>query len=131
LSTDEETGCRLAEETEGVPTPRASIRSRWSYDGTVAAVVCYVEGFQTSDSLSRAVDYALKKLLRDAPANSALTFRAFYRTGDISVSDLSTALDTAREELAKNGVGMGNSLIPVCALHDTNTVLSLCGLRYQ
>ena len=132
-STDEETGRRLVDEggCDGSPTPRASIRSRWSYDGTVAAIVCYLEGPQNSTTLGRAVAYALGKLLREAPANTALTLRAFYRTGTLSVSELSSALNSGREDLARQGIGMGCSLVPVRALHDSNTVLSLCGLRYQ
>jgi diphthine-ammonia ligase len=125
---DEETGCHLGDESN---SPRASIRSRWNYDSTVAAVVCYVEGTQDSASLCRAVDYALGKLLRDAPANSALSMRAFYRTGSLLTAELCAALESAREDLARQGYFLGCTLIPVCALHDQNTVLSLCGLRYQ
>ncbi|KAF4530126.1 hypothetical protein B566_EDAN001383 [Ephemera danica] len=124
----EETGCRLGDEGD---SPKASIRSRWNYDSTVAAVVCYVEGRQDSASLCLAVDYALGKLLREAPANSALSLRAFYRTGSIVSAELCAALDSAREDLARQGLSLGCTLIPVCALHDQNTVLSLCGLRYQ
>jgi hypothetical protein len=87
-----------------------------------------VEGDQTEDSLTRAVDYALGKLTREAPASSALTVRAFYRTGSVDVKDLSNAISTVRCGLQ---VDLGTTLVPVVALHDENTVLSLCGLRFQ
>jgi len=95
----------------------------------VAAVVCYVEGRQTVDSITRAVDYAMGKLMREAPPSSALTVRAFYRTGAIDASALCGAISRVRSSCLP--VEMGTTLVPVVALHDQNTVLSLCGLRFQ
>lgn len=87
-----------------------------------------MEGQQSEDSLARAVEYALGKLTREAPASSALTVRAFYRTGSVDVSTLCRAIERVRADLQ---VELGTTLVPVIALHDENTVLSLCGLRFQ
>ncbi|XP_059481869.1 uncharacterized protein LOC132200428 [Neocloeon triangulifer] len=128
----EETGCRLTDEgDEFANPPQANIRSRWSYDGTVAAMVCYVEGHQTLDSLTQAVDYAMGKLLREAPPSSALTVRAFYRTGAVDAEILSEAISRVQSGLREKRIALGATLVPVLSLHDENTVLSLCGLRFQ
>ncbi|XP_065347839.1 uncharacterized protein LOC135944668 [Cloeon dipterum] len=128
----EETGCLLTDESdESANRPQASIRSRWSYDGTVAAVVCYVEGEQTLDSLTHAVEYAMGKLLREAPAASALTVRAFYRTGALDAEVLQEAISRVQSVLLEKRIEMGATLVPVVGLQDEHTVLSLCGLRFQ
>ncbi|XP_063828857.1 uncharacterized protein LOC135078201 [Ostrinia nubilalis] len=141
----EETGCSVGEY-------KVAITRRWNYENTVAAIVCYVAtgsspstcqlSFPSSEAcashralaaampleeLTRVLEYALRKLLsdcRDDEPAPAVKLRIFYQVWSAPPPELLVA--AAR---AVRGVRAAVTCVPVLALHNAFTFLSVAGLR--
>lgn len=134
----EETGCVVGDN-------RVSIRRRWNYDNTVAAIVCYVStGSSTSNpqvcddgckvetlsesQLEEVFVYALGRLIRgDPPPNNPVcSLQVLYRVGRAPTQE------TLHSVLGKlQDFNIVPTVLPVCQLNHPNTFLSLCAVRHE
>lgn len=138
----EETGCNIGDF-------KVAITRRWNYENTVSAIVCYVatgsspsssqlsfpneEACQshcerarsmTREQLDAVLEYALNKLTidaRDKDSQHAIKMRIFYQVWSAPCVD--TMLEAARS------VRAGVTVVPVLALHNAFTFMSISGLR--
>ncbi|KAM3962015.1 uncharacterized protein ACR2FA_003909 [Aphomia sociella] len=144
----EETGCNIGEY-------KVAITRRWNYENTVAAFVCYVatgsspstcqlsfpseEACQSHrrlatqmsrEDLEAVLEYALRKLLdptRDTESSPAVKMRIFYQVWAAPGSaSLCAAAASVR---ARVRVRAAATAVPVVALHNAFTFLSISGLR--
>lgn len=104
----------------------------------------------TADNLIEILSYTLNKLLKDcaaqnrrrsstpinaSPASSpilpAIHLRIFYQViSDVPVEVLTNTLQEFSERSAAT-VKLAFTVIPACSLHNFNTFLSICGMRYE
>ncbi|XP_047533818.1 diphthine--ammonia ligase [Vanessa atalanta] len=145
----EETGCSVGDY-------KVAITRRWNYENTVAAIVCYVAtgsspstcqvsfpdaeacarhkrsaGGMSAADLDDVLEYALRKLLNDCTRDPlpALYVRIFYQVwGAPSPEALRRAARAAGERV---GARVALCAVPVSALHNAFTFLSISGLRLQ
>jgi len=121
----EETGCYIG---SGV---KVKIIRRWSYESRVAVIVCRASicdqtGKIGKTELAEIAEYALAKLLQEAAeAEKSLecAVKIFYKVGALNPADI---FDVFSSQLS-----VACSILPVCALIQENTVLSICGARHQ
>ncbi|XP_052750359.1 uncharacterized protein LOC113514122 [Galleria mellonella] len=144
----EETGCNIGEY-------KVAITRRWNYENTVAAFVCYVAtgsspstcqlSFPSEEAchshrelasqmrredLEAVLEYALKKLLndtREAESSPAVKMRIFYQAWSAPPAALLAAAAAAARRRLR--VRAAATLVPVAALHNAFTFLSIGGLR--
>jgi len=88
------------------------------------------EGDQTGkigrNELTEIAEYALAKLLQEATGTEKSLESAvqiFYKVGALNPRDIS--------EVFAGQLSVACSILPVCALVQENTVLSICGARHQ
>lgn len=139
----EETGCNVGDY-------KVAITRRWNYENTVAAFVCYVAtgsspstcqlsfpseeacvshraraAQMTAAEIEAVLEYALGKLLHGRPEPTAVKMRIFYQVW--------SAPPPARILQAARGVGAraAATAVPVLALHNAFTFLSISGLRFD
>ncbi|XP_072935563.1 uncharacterized protein [Epargyreus clarus] len=146
----EETGCNIGEY-------KVAITRRWNYENTVAAIVCSVatasspstcqlsfpdeESCRThrhlatnmsTEHLESVLEYALKKLLNDChdrEPRPAVNMRIFYQAWSApSPARLWAACGAAA---ARRAAAAAVSAVPVLALHNAFTFLSIGGLRFD
>ncbi|XP_069359806.1 uncharacterized protein [Maniola hyperantus] len=146
----EETGCNVGDY-------KVAITRRWNYENTVAAIVCYVATGSSPSTcqvsfpdaaacdrhrthaanisrtdLEAVLDYALRKLLNDCHEREpcpALYVRIFYQVwGSPSPQSMAAAAATVGSRL---NARVALSAVPVVALHNAFTFLSISGLRLQ
>ncbi|XP_060804149.1 uncharacterized protein LOC106130468 isoform X1 [Amyelois transitella] len=144
----EETGCNVGEY-------KVAITRRWNYENTVAAFVCYVAtgsspstcqlsfpseeaclshrrlaAAMSQSDVEQVLEYALNKLRNKPPGNceeTALKMRIFYQVwSSPSAATLVSALENVRARL---NVRAAATCVPVLALHNAFTFLSISGLR--
>ncbi|XP_067011966.1 uncharacterized protein [Anabrus simplex] len=131
----EETGCCIG-------NFRVSIRRRWNYENNVSAVVCYVSAGTSNlnscdssdeskaeicdDDLSEIICYTLAKLLHKASPSTVCNLRFFYKVGDAPSPQRIRHLLSQAE-----GFDIVHSIVPVCQLHNSRTLLSICGVRHN
>lgn len=142
----EETGCSVGEY-------KVAITRRWNYENTVAAFVCYVAtgsspstcqllfpseeschehkslaSQMTTEELEEVLEYSIKKLLNDCQEkepNPVVNMKIFYQVWSAPpVSNILSALKCIRKR-----VRVVCTLVPVVALHNAFTFLSISGLR--
>lgn len=144
----EETGCNIGD-------CKVAITRRWNYENTVAAVVCYVASGSSPSTcqlsfpseqactnhrliasqmsvehIQEVVEYVLKKLIndcRDKETQPAVKMRIFYQVWSAPAGALVRA--GARRAADVAGARVALTLVPVLALHNAFTFLSIGGLR--
>ncbi|XP_059062770.1 uncharacterized protein LOC131855508 [Achroia grisella] len=144
----EETGCNIGEY-------KVAITRRWNYENTVAAFVCHVatasspstcqlsfpseEACQSHkqlaslmrrEDLEAVLEYALRKLLndtRETESSPAVKMRIFYQAW--SSPNAAVLVDAVSAVRIRMGVRAATTLVPVAALHNAFTFLSIGGLR--
>ncbi|CAH0400034.1 unnamed protein product [Chilo suppressalis] len=146
----EETGCSVGEY-------KVAITRRWNYENTVSAFVCYVAtgsspstcqlSFPSEDAchshrdlaaqmsredLAAVLEYALRKLLRDPPGVDeqppvAVKMRVFYQVW--SAPPVERILQAAEDARLRVKAAPALTAVPVLALHNAFTFLSISGLR--
>ncbi|KAJ0176196.1 hypothetical protein K1T71_008370 [Dendrolimus kikuchii] len=144
----EETGCNVGDY-------KVAITRRWNYENTVAAFVCYVAtgsspstcqlSFPCEEAcanhrlvasrmgvqhLSEVVEYALNKLTdgcRAKEPHPALKMRIFYQVW--SAPSVSSIVEGVRLAGARAKARVALTVVPVLALHNAFTFLSISGLR--
>lgn len=144
----EETGCCIG-------VHRVSLRRRWNYENTVSVVVCYVStgssnSGQTAAASANTVEteetesghcaslpvisapelgevfrYALSKLHKGVDPGTTCAVRVLHVSG--SKAPAPTEVRKALEEFPN----VVTTLVPVCRLTDSRTVLSICAVRHQ
>lgn len=72
------------------------------------------------------IEYALKKLLKEADNCAECFIRAFYKTNSVNSAELVQVL-----EMESSKYSAAYSILPVSGLVLQNTVLSVCGVRHQ
>ncbi|CAL8111401.1 unnamed protein product [Orchesella dallaii] len=122
----EETGCYF-----GSDSVKVKIIRRWNYENRIAAIVCRAsivnEGSNlTIDILREVIEYALRKLLKEADKSAECFLRVFYRANTLIPSEL---LEVLESESTKYSVAY--CILPVSSLVLQNTVMSVCGVRHQ
>ncbi|CAH0625375.1 unnamed protein product [Chrysodeixis includens] len=142
----EETGCNVGDF-------KVAITRRWNYENTVAAFVCYVAtgsspstcqlSFPSEEScashvsraasmtraqLEHVLEYALRKLTHQRQdTGHAVKMRILYQVWSApGVQLISEAVAAVR---ARTGVRAAATAVPVLALHNAFTFLSISGLR--
>ncbi|XP_046665035.1 diphthine--ammonia ligase [Homalodisca vitripennis] len=134
----EETGCVVGD-------CRVSLRRRWNYENSVAAVVCNVasgssasnpslsqtrprEEPLTEAELKAVLEYTLVRLYRGdpQPTSRVCALRALRRVG---YGPTSGAIHSALAQLSDYQVVP--TILPVCQLNHPNIFLSLWALRHQ
>ncbi|KAL0878590.1 hypothetical protein ABMA27_003673 [Loxostege sticticalis] len=144
----EETGCSVGEY-------KVAITRRWNYENTVAAFVCYVAtgsspstcqlsfasedacrshraraALMSQDELEDVLEYALKKLLNDCQEKEpcpAVKLRIFYQVW--SAPPLERLIAASAAVRQRCSVNACLTCVPVLALHNAFTFLSVSGLR--
>ncbi|CAK1582896.1 unnamed protein product [Parnassius mnemosyne] len=144
----EETGCNVGEY-------KVAITRRWNYENTVAACVCYVatgsspstcqltfpneEACKSHRTLAsqmqcseieEVLEYALRKLLNDCYDREplpAVKLRIFYQVW--SAPGACALVRAARGAAARLRARVALTVVPVAALHNAFTFLSISGLR--
>ncbi|KAH9637441.1 hypothetical protein HF086_012054 [Spodoptera exigua] len=144
---DEETGCNVGDY-------KVAITRRWNYENTVAAFVCYVAtgsspstcqlsfpneevctthrmraSSMTQEQIEEVLEYALRKLTqdRDSETQHAVKMRIFYQVW--SAPALSVVLGAVAAVRARSRQRAAVTAVPVLALHNAFTFLSISGLR--
>lgn len=140
----EETGCNIGDY-------KVAITRRWNYENTVAAIVCNVATgsspstcqlsfpseeackshrvrarAMTTEQLEEVLEYALNKLLgdcRDKDQRPAVKMRIFYQVWSAPAAGWVGRLRRAA------GARLALTAVPVLALHNAFTFLSIAGLR--
>ncbi|KAI5646299.1 endoribonuclease l-PSP domain-containing protein [Phthorimaea operculella] len=146
----EETGCNIGDY-------KVAITRRWNYENTVAAFVCYVATGSspstcqlsfpseeacashcdtarrmTVEQLEQVLEYALKKLLndcREVAAQPAVKMRVLYQVW--SAPPTPVILEALSSVRAHMSCGAAVTAVPVRALHNAFTFLSISGLRFD
>ncbi|CAH1636971.1 unnamed protein product [Spodoptera littoralis] len=143
----EETGCNVGDY-------KVAITRRWNYENTVAAFVCYVAtgsspstcqlsfpseevctthrmraSSMTQEQIEEVLEYALRKLTqdRDVETQHAVKMRIFYQVWSApGPAVLSRAVRAVRGRSRQRAAV---TAVPVLALHNAFTFLSISGLR--
>ncbi|CAB3255553.1 unnamed protein product [Arctia plantaginis] len=146
----EETGCNIGDF-------KVAITRRWNYENTVSAFVCYVATgsspsssqlsfpneeaclnhcsrarSMTHEQLEAVLEYALNKLTtdaRDKDVKHAVNMRIFYQVWSAPAGAALAA--AARAAGARLRVVPAVTAVPVLALHNAFTFLSISGLRFD
>ncbi|KAE8738160.1 hypothetical protein FOCC_FOCC016358 [Frankliniella occidentalis] len=144
----EETGCCIG-------VHRVSLRKRWNYENTVSVVVCYVSTGSSNSGqnvlasanaseteepesghalsipvisapeLGEVFRYTLSKLHKGVDPSTTCAVRVLHVSG--SKAPPPTEVRKALEEFPN----VVTTLVPVCRLTDSRTVLSICAVRHQ
>lgn len=126
---DEETG-------QCVENFSISIRRRWNYENNVAAIVCHVAYTDpciadlSGPLFNEVLTYTLTKLNQDYETSATTTvsyLRLFYPVA--SKIDMIMMHGVLTEvQLLFNVI---YTLVPVCSLQNSSTLLSICGIRNE
>ncbi|XP_063538838.1 uncharacterized protein LOC134748038 [Cydia strobilella] len=143
----EETGCNVGDY-------KVAITRRWNYENTVAAFVCYVAtgsspstcqlsfpseeacvshkaraAQMTTAEIEAVLEYALGKLLHGRPEPTAVKMRIFYQVW--SAPPPGRILAAVSGVKARGAALAAATAVPVLALHNAFTFLSISGLRFD
>ncbi|XP_045522141.1 diphthine--ammonia ligase isoform X1 [Pieris brassicae] len=146
----EETGCNVGEY-------KVAITRRWNYENTVAAIVCYVAtgsspstcqlwfpdeatcrshrelaASMSREDLEAVLEYALKKLLNECQqreSDPALSVRIFYQVWSAPPPSVMVSATYAAGKAM--GARVAVTCVPVLALHNAFSFLSISGLRFD
>ncbi|XP_063364886.1 uncharacterized protein LOC134653450 [Cydia amplana] len=143
----EETGCNVGDY-------KVAITRRWNYENTVAAFVCYVAtgsspstcqlsfpseeacvshraraAQMTTAEIQAVLEYALGKLLHGRPEPTAVKMRIFYQVW--SAPPPARILAAVSGVKARGAALAAATAVPVLALHNAFTFLSISGLRFD
>ena len=80
----------------------------------------------SNENLSEILCYVLSKLLHKAPPATVCSLRIFCKVGKAPIpSRIQDVLSKA------DGFNIVHSIVPVCHLYSSSTLLSICGVRHD